>query len=481
MIPSKSSASRPRRALRRTKYTLMTMPAWCASAFLALFALLIWSYGTNNIPVPGTKLPLVDVVFALLLFRTRKYWVRGDLPNWARQARMLLLVLTVATAVRLSIDIHDYGNLALRDALFVVEAWAILLGYSLAVRLGRPEIIRRIGLMFVIAVFWFLAYPARDSIEAWSPIVGIQRPVPLLTFTSTAHVSAWALLWFLGRKDLKGHVLTSLAVVGLLFAQSRGAFVGTALSAIVMWIVRPRWSTARRYLRLASLGALALVVFSILPPLPGRLGAVRPEVLVDLAATGLGREGQVSSSFDDRTEWLSFTVGALTNEPIRLMVGVGLGVDLADGFTADGVLVRKPHNDFLEAYARLGLGSLPWFGLWFVTLRELVRRSRLGDRLASWGLGASMVTILISLTQPFSAFAYGGLVWWLLAGMVLGAAPKDRSGGGQRSPAGLNSAVAHDGELVDHPLSDLGIEQRLGMAGLSSPIAEDDPPTHNHP
>jgi hypothetical protein len=178
--------------------------------------------------------------------------------------------------------------------------------------------------------------------------------------------------------------------------------------------------------RLAGGGGLALLALSLLPPVPGRLGQVTPGMFVVLAVTGVGGEGSVPTSYGDRMDWMNTTLDKVTTTPLGPVLGVGFGEDLTGGFGLEGIEVVNPHNDFLEVYARLGAMAVPWFLLWAVVLRVLGRVARQGDRLAAWGLTAASVAVFVSLTQPFSAFAYGGLVWWMLAGIVVGTVRRDQ-------------------------------------------------------
>jgi O-Antigen ligase len=397
-------------------------PVWVIGAWGLLGSLLVWSYGINNVPIPGVSAPLVDLVFVVLLARSRRYWRPFLHDRLGHRIIRLLIWLSAFVFVRAVVDYRTYGLQAIRDSLFAVEAWAILLGWGLARRVGRRAVERSLSVLFAVSIGWFCLYPVRDSILSVSPIVGVQKAVPLVSFVSIGFVGAWALLWFI-RRPGRLSIGASIVAIGVVFmAQTRGVFAGLALAALAALAVTHDTQKGRAVRRILIASALVLSLFAVLPPLPGRLGTVSPATIVNLVESGVGAKTTVSSSLDDREKWFDATVNAIKSTRFALVTGVGLGRDLTGGF-ATTVQVTRPHNDFLEYFARLGtIGFLPWLGLWFFTVRELVVLARRRIPIAVWGVGAASVSLLVSLTQPLAAFAYGGLVHWMLMGLVLGAA-----------------------------------------------------------
>jgi len=410
-------------------------PVWVLASWCLLASLLVWSYGVNNIAIPRIEAPLVDLMFIALLVRSRRFWLpfRDETPG--RQVFACLVWLTTFVFVRAVFDYKTYGLQAIRDSLFAVEAWAIFLGWGLARRVGRVGVERALTVTFTICLGWFCLYPFRDSIVSRSPIVGVLKPVHLAAFTSIGFVSAWALLWFIRRPGRFAIGASVVALAAVFMAQSRGVLAGLVLAGLAsVALARDRHKT-RAAGRVLVAGALVVITFAALPPLPGRLGTVSPGTIVDLVRSGLGEKTAVSSSLGDREKWFDATVDAIGSTRFALVSGVGLGRDLTGGFGTD-VKVTRPHNDFLEYFARLGIvGFLPWLGLWFVTARELVRWARRQETMAAWGLGVASVGLLVSLTQPMAAFAYGGMVYWMLIGLALGSSTENFSAQSNRLPS----------------------------------------------
>jgi hypothetical protein len=392
-----------------------------------LGGLLVWSYGTNNLALPGVPIPLVDLLLVALVIHSRRWWRPFTQAGSGNLILALLVVLAAFSAVRLIVDYPKHGMLAVRGAVFALEVWAILLGVAVARRVGRPTVDRMITVLFALALAWFCLYPWRSQVVQLSPVVGVQREARLFSFTSAGFVSAWAIFWFGQRRSTNSTVATVAALFVVMLVQSRGVLAGSLVGLmLLLWVSRPvhRGVMIRRML----IGGTAVVLLlAVLPPLPGRLGVASVDTLIDLARTGIGLQGNVATSFDDRSNWNEATLSAISDQRLGWIVGVGFGQDLTRGFGVAGAQVINPHNDFLEFYARLGLGALPWFALWWVAASRMWRQARNNDHLARWGLAASGVTVMVSLTQPFSSFAYGGMTWWLLVGLVLASATSDAS------------------------------------------------------
>lgn len=400
---------------------LIDQPIWVVAAWGLLGSLLVWSYGVNNVPIPGVSAPLVDLVFVVLLVRSRRFWRPFLSDRLGRRLFRLLVWLTAFVALRAVADYRSYGLQAIRDSLFALEAWAILLGWGLARRVGRRAVERSLSVLLAVSLSWFCLYPVRDSILSISPVVGIQKSVPLAEFTSIGFVGAWALLWFIRRPGRTSVIASVVAIAVIFMAQTRGVLAGLVLAAFATMGMAQDTHNARVAGRILVAIGVVVSLFAVLPPLPGRLGKIGSSTLVDLVESGLGMKTTVSSSLDDREKWFDATVAAIKSTRFGVVTGVGLGRDLTGGFGTD-VKVTRPHNDFLEYFARLGLvGFLPWLGLWVFAIRELVAQARRRIPIAVWGVGVASVSLLVSLTQPMASFAYGGMVHWMIVGIVIGA------------------------------------------------------------
>jgi hypothetical protein len=90
-------------------------------------------------------------------------------------------------------------------------------------------------------------------------------------------------------------------------------------------------------------------------------------------------------------------------------------------------MVRKPHNDYLEVFARTGLIGFALFIWLLVTwIAPIVRKARSGsgeaEKFCAWVLAASAVYLGVAAVQPLLSWPYGTIPLFLLLGMGMGAA-----------------------------------------------------------
>ena len=166
------------------------------------------------------------------------------------------------------------------------------------------------------------------------------------------------------------------------------------------------------------------MLFSPIAP-EGRLGPATPDFAAQQLQTLRGQSGPNSSTFDQRRQWFHDVLQIVGVESHGWLTGVGLGPDLAGGFrSASGAEVRKPHNDYLEIFARLGLPALLVFAAFlFSALIQVAKSARLATgteaRFLSWVLGTATVYLLIAATQPLLAFPYGTIPLFMTLGAGL--------------------------------------------------------------
>jgi len=154
---------------------------WTHLLWTVIFGLTIWSYGFNNIPFVR-PIPLVDAVIFLVVVLGFRYWWAFTGTAIVRKLLIPLLFLLIVIFGRLIVDVPEFGLLAGRDALFAFELWVIFPAIALGYMLGEHKLNQKLFLLFCVAMVWYLLYPWRELIESISPVVGIQRPVPLFAY-----------------------------------------------------------------------------------------------------------------------------------------------------------------------------------------------------------------------------------------------------------------------------------------------------------
>lgn len=414
-----------------TTVAVMARRRWVALATVTLGGLVLLSYGFNNIParLGGVAMPAVDVVIPVVAVMAYPIWREAAVAAPHRSMLVAVGALWLCLGVRLALDMTRYGVVAARDALFGIEILALAIGVALVRTWGHRRTTERLNRLLVLAVGWFLLYPFRDQLAALGPQVGVQKPVPLVAMTSAGLIAACALVWFvLCRRPGASAVAVAAALVVLVY-QARGLYLGVPLSLLLVGVVG-RWAAGAgpavavpvRLTRAIAVVTVGFLVLAVAPPLNGRIAPARPDVVAEQLGTLVGREGPGSGSAQAREEWWSTVMAQAKSSPERMLFGLGLGADLTGGFRGrDGAEVRKPHNDFLEVFARLGLvGFGAWCCLMALGIAALVRRARTGCRIAQWALASQPVFLLVSLTQPLFGFAYGGAVYWAMVGLGVG-------------------------------------------------------------
>jgi O-antigen ligase len=404
--------------------------AWWDLVVFVVAGVYVLEYGFVNIGVTGAvPLPLVDLIAVLLVARIGTW--RGF--RWPSSAPFVLAVALAAdVAVRLVLDYPTYGVLAIRDATLGLELSFLLIGYWAIDTFGLARLIRVMSVVFLIGVFYLALYPFKDAVASASPQVGLQKPVPLVgNYVGEAALVAGTFFFFTlvrpyGRWS---YVLAAATLPIMVLMQSRGMYIAVPGTIVFVWAVA-RARTGRQLRRGlgATLGAglLALVLFFPLAPKEGRVGEVSPAFVITQLSTLAGKEGP-GSPVSLRKEWLGLVLKKVDDTPWAWAVGVGLGPDLAFGFESAAGLVRKPHNDYLEAYARLGLLGLALFiGLLVSAFVLVVRGARSAQGVQSrfmwFVIAQSLVLMVIAATQPLLAFSYGTVPLFFMLGAALAVA-----------------------------------------------------------
>jgi len=393
---------------------------WTYLLWIVIFGLTIWSYGFNNIPFVR-PIPLVDAVIFLVVVLGFRYWWAFTGTAIVRKLLIPLLFLLIVIFGRLIVDVPEFGLLAGRDALFAFELWVIFPAIALGYMLGEHKLNQKLFLLFCVAMVWYLLYPWRELIESISPVVGIQRPVPLFAFTTAGFISVPMFFWFLYYPNRMVSIIgSSAALLILLMAQSRGAYLAILLGSLVIIVLR--LANIKKFVSvlIPIVILVGIVVFG--KNIQGRMGQVGLTFVLEQLGTLAGKEGPGAGSFRHRLAAWPAVIEEVLSEPLGPLFGVGLGTDLFQGFAlGPDILVRKPHNDFLEIWARLGVvGLIPWLCILVISGWEALKGTRRNPR-QSWILALQITLWITSLSQPAMGFAYIVVPWAGLTGLWIGA------------------------------------------------------------
>jgi O-antigen ligase/polysaccharide polymerase Wzy-like membrane protein len=395
---------------------------------------------TPGIPIPATELLLAPLVVAAI--------VRHESRLSGRIIGLLILYVGMFI-VRLAIDVPTWGYLAVRDATIGLESVALLAGFRAIQRDGVEYWIRRLGAVFILLLAYASLYPFRDQLAHIGPTVGLQRDEALLGQMAGVGLGLIpALLYFaLYAKGIPRIILIAWSLAILAMFESRGLYLALPIGMFVLGWARNKISRTVLHLAVPLLLLIMALPLAERVQLQGRLGPVDAEFFSTHIGTLFGGEGPGEGSVRDRITWTQLALEQWNHTPLTRVFGVGLGDDLISGFSrGPGVLVRKPHNDYLEMLVRMGIvGVLIFCTLMVLMVKRIARcaRSSVGadGEFCAWVLSASSTYILIAATQPILAFPYGTVPLLMFLGMGLCAASRQDVVGATTEPLLENNNV----------------------------------------
>jgi hypothetical protein len=401
----------------------------------------VLGYGFANlglpgaVPVPATEILFLPLAVVALSDRRTRLDARVLLP---------LTLYAVLVGIRLVFDYPNHGIFAIRDTTAALEAFILVVGFRAVARDGVGPWIRRLGYIYGIVLAWGALYPWAKQIEALGPTVGLQRPTPLLDQRGVKFTVVAAGLYFLMFSRGWKRIVALGLVAGLIgIFQARTLYILFPLTIVLLgWAAHRFWRVALQLVPVALIGAAVILAASSLN-LQGRRGDVNFEFISAHALTLTGQEGPKSGTIRGRLEWFDRTMDFVTSSPGYVLVGVGLGPDLTFGMLEgeEGQAVRKPHDDYLEVFARTGLLGFIFF-MWMLLacLIPIARKARSGmgieERFCAWVLAACVVYLGVAGAQPLLSFSYGSVPLFFLLGMGVAAAR------GRAAPAHLSPALA---------------------------------------
>ena len=390
---------------------------------------LVLGYGFANLGVTFTPVPIPLAEIVLMILLAGAYLAGPVRPRLPAPLVVALLYVGLAS-LRLAIDLPRWGQLAVRDFTLPLETGFLFVGYYLTFANGVERWVRSFRWVFLVCLGYFWLYPFAETLAGIGPLVGLQRPVPLLgSYAGVGTATLAGSLFYTLLRPLGGF---SYAVAGaflplLLLFQARGLYLALPLAVLILALGAR--SNRRDRLRSAVIGALlvgAVGGASLLALRPeGRMGEVSPRFFIEHVATLLGAEGPGAGSFHHRLQWYEEVASTIAASPVTLLFGVGLGPDLAGGFRiGDEVAVRKPHNDYLEVLARQGIVGFTLFaGMLGWALFRIVTAARASAgpdaRFLWWVASSAAIFLLIAATQPLLAFPYGTMPLFSLLGAGL--------------------------------------------------------------
>jgi hypothetical protein len=390
--------------------------------------------------------------------------VRRDAVN------MTLAIWMLLGAVRLPLDLGEYGVLALRDFALVYYALFFFVAQDLGSRAGSLSVLRRfLTAAFVVLIPVVICNAARPdllaSILTWNQIPLIFHKSDLI---ATSLVAGFFWLWT--RWDSSRRILwligagASLLLVGVMASPRAAMFADAVVTAL--FLMKGRWRILAFQAGVVAAGsAVALLVMLAMgkdlktsAPYSMYEHAVS---IFDTSGTGVYVNGESGDPGDNnrfRIVWWKDVLDEVsTSGPV---LGLGFGHDLLARFLADYGLVadeefaaRSPHCVFVTVAGRMGLvGSLAWLAV-VVSIGSLVWRIfGTGDAEA---IGLGCVVAVTGISASFGVVLegpMGAVIFWTALGLAKATLEsKSDHGKDPLKPGAVERSVANADEIASHP------------------------------
>lgn len=379
---------------------------------------MVLEYGFANLGIHVSTLavPLAEMVLGLLLVGavfSHRDWVWRLHPVFP-----LLALLWLVTVARLLVDVPRYGATAVRDATLPIEASFVLVGYWATKAYGLRRWLAALPIVVLFVAGYGALFPWRAWLEAASPRIGLQHAVPLLgTYSSGAAAAVVASFFFVALfRPFRSwsFVVAALLLVEVILFQRLTLYLALPAIAVFVWLASGQSSKVRVRQRIVSVFAASLLSLLLVAPLApsGRVGPVSLSFATGQVGTLFGRSGPRGGAVKNRSAWFHQVLGEVQMAPYGWLYGIGFGPALINFESSQGIDVRKPHNDYLEMFARTGIaGFVPFALILLFGLRTIFLGARRlqgeESRFLWWATTLVLTYMLIAGTEPLLAFPYG--------------------------------------------------------------------------
>jgi O-antigen ligase/polysaccharide polymerase Wzy-like membrane protein len=382
---------------------------------------------------PSPRRVLIALLIPIVWVCHRR--IGGDLvPRTPLNASLFLLLCMVVVSIAVTFDVRFSLGKVSGVVLGVSWFWAMTRWITTRQRMaaGLAAFLAAGGVLALVAllgVSWITKFSAFGSVIDRLPKIirglpgaeeGFQAnavagclvlfiPLQIILLGGGAH--RWPHFWQTwrggGRRIIFGQAaLLTLTAGTLLLTQSRGAWVGLFVSAVLFFA----WHNhATRIVAAAIAGGAAILTLVVGPG---------PLIGAAMRGSGPGMIGDVSG----RIELWSRALDGIQDFPLT---GMGMNafrkvmpVVYPTLLTSPDLDISHAHNHLLQAALDLGLpGLIAYLSIWVVTGVLLVRVHRRSDdrayQLSASGLGAGLIAhFVFSMTDAIALGAKVGILFW---------------------------------------------------------------------
>jgi len=410
--------------------------AWILS--IVLVGYVVGNRGFAQIQ-PAQGIPLLPAEAALLvavpalairMALKRSTGVRRDALNYS------VAIWVVLGALRLPLDMHRFGVMALRDFAMIYYSAFFFVAQAFGASAASDRVLRKSLTLAFLALM-----PAVLSILV-SPDFLLDhltwRGIPLIYHKSDLIATSLAagFFWLWTRWESTHHRLwlaasaTSLLLIGAMASPRAGMFALAATTAL--WLLTGRWRIAAFQAGTVAAGcaiSIAGLLFArqdLKTSIPYSMYEHAISIF-DPAGTGTyinGETGDLGGNNQFRLIWWRDVIeDTMASSPV---FGLGFGSDLSTRFLADYDLLsdetfvtRSPHSMIVTVIGRMGLlGIAAWIAVSASMGATVWRLMKRGD---PDGTGLASIVLVVWLSSCFGVVLegpMGAVIFWTALGLA---------------------------------------------------------------
>jgi hypothetical protein len=386
----------------------------------------------QGIPLLPAEAVLLVAVPALVIRMAlgQAHGLRRDILNYS------VLIWVTIGAIRLPLDLHRYGVMALRDFAMIYYAAFFFIAQAFGANAACERVLRK-SLTFAFVVLM----PAVISILI-SPDFLLERltwrGIPIIYHKSDLIATSLAagFFWLWTRWEKTRHRIwlaasaASLLLIGIMVSPRAGMFAAAVTTGL--WLLTGRWRIAAYQAAIvvaASGVAIASLRFTgrdLRTSIPYSMYEHAVSIF-DPAGAGTyvnGESGDLGGNNQFRLIWWRDVIeDTLATGPV---LGLGFGSDLSTRFLADYDLLsdetfatRSPHSMIVTVFGRMGfVGLAAWLTVSASMAAMIWRLLKSGD---PDGMGLASVVTVVWVSACFGVVLegpMGAILFWTALGLA---------------------------------------------------------------
>ena len=398
---------------------------------------IIINYGISNmgVSIGGILITVSEGLLIIGLIRMIAY--KNELL-FLKKKYIWMVILFLIFIIRIPFDFLKYGSFAIKDGSHFIDMLFFF------VVISEIEILKKyngnhikfakkfIEISMIFAWIYFLTLPFRFEILEISPkYSGIQSQISI--FGSYVNLHIWVLIYSCINsyrliyknvtisKKIFMHIQIVTSLLYFIFNTSRVNIV--AMIVLGTFYILVLKSTIFKYVMSYTILSIIMISLAI---------ALGFEILVDgqilsldyvkgffLSMIGKGEFEYMTDGVYKRIDWYKSILEVGVSNIGIFVFGQGFGMPLTQFVSAQGTIVREPHNTFMSLFGRTGLlGVIIWSKIIFGQLYKYVRRFYSSKNEYSFSIITMIIfCLIVSLVEPFFESTFSSIPFYSLLGI----------------------------------------------------------------